>query len=214
MTNALAHEYRVVGLDRSSEALRFVGAPVVRGNATDLPFEDSSFDMVLCTEVLEHVPDVQLAQVVQELKRVTRRYVLVSTPNSEDLDMRMIQCPQCRTRSNVYDHVQSFDVDSLSRLFAECTVEDCWFCGAPQPPDYPRWLLRLRQERLNVFWRADPSQFPMCPNCGNTDYRSRTVLSTILYVLTTAVYKVLTCARARKPDWIVMLFANDSAVVN
>jgi SAM-dependent methyltransferase len=39
-------------------------------DATDIPVEDGAFDVVLCTEVLEHVPDP--VRVVRELGRVLR----------------------------------------------------------------------------------------------------------------------------------------------
>ena len=59
--------------ERASE---YVGVDVVenpaaelRGAVEDLPIEDASFDLVLCTQVLEHCDDP--AQAVRELRRVT-----------------------------------------------------------------------------------------------------------------------------------------------
>lgn len=59
--------------ERSSE---YVGVDVVdnpvaelRGSVESLPVEDGSFDVVLCTQVLEHCDDP--AQAVRELRRVT-----------------------------------------------------------------------------------------------------------------------------------------------
>jgi SAM-dependent methyltransferase len=54
-----------VGLD--SDPTR---GPDVVGSALDLPFQDASFDSVLCNEVIEHVPDPQLA--LREIHRVLR----------------------------------------------------------------------------------------------------------------------------------------------
>ena len=50
-----------------------------------LPFPDGSFDAVLCTEVLEHVPDP--AQVLREFKRVTRPggRVFITVPQSWEI---------------------------------------------------------------------------------------------------------------------------------
>lgn len=50
-------------------------------NGKSLPFKDAFFDLVICTEVLEHVADLYF--VSSELKRVTSNagYLLVSTPN-------------------------------------------------------------------------------------------------------------------------------------
>lgn len=76
---------RVVGLDSDLESLaqagRFVhlidswgvvkaGATLMLGWSDRLPFADGSFDRVLCTEVLEHVPDDGAA--IREIVRVLR----------------------------------------------------------------------------------------------------------------------------------------------
>ena len=44
-----------------------------------LSFEDKSFDIVLCQEVLEHLPDPIKA--IKELKRVSREKVIITVPN-------------------------------------------------------------------------------------------------------------------------------------
>lgn len=44
-----------------------------------LPFESSSFDLVMCIEVLEHLKDYQKA--INEIKRVSDKYCLISVPN-------------------------------------------------------------------------------------------------------------------------------------
>lgn len=49
------------------------------GDIYHLPFEDNSFDLVICTEVLEHLKDPKKA--LSEIQRVTLRYVLLSVPN-------------------------------------------------------------------------------------------------------------------------------------
>ena len=79
-----------VGLDRSPMALdvaRFLNASLefVEGEATQLPFEDQSFDTVLLPEVLEHLewPD-QVRQALTEGFRVARRQVLATLPNAGD----------------------------------------------------------------------------------------------------------------------------------
>ncbi|BDI30360.1 hypothetical protein CCAX7_24110 [Capsulimonas corticalis] len=44
-----------------------------------LPFEDQSFDVVTCLEVIEHVEDYEA--LLRELYRVSRRLVFITTPN-------------------------------------------------------------------------------------------------------------------------------------
>lgn len=48
------------------------------GSVYELPFDDNAFDLVLCSEVLEHLDRPDLA--VRELARVARRHVLMTVP--------------------------------------------------------------------------------------------------------------------------------------
>lgn len=45
----------------------------------EIPFPNNSFDLVICTEVLEHLETPSLA--IEEVKRVSRRNILISVPN-------------------------------------------------------------------------------------------------------------------------------------
>lgn len=74
----------VTGLDFSDEAVRWCAqkglGTVKRGDITDMPFADDSFDLVLATDIIEHVGDDLRA--LTELRRVVRpgRHVLVTVP--------------------------------------------------------------------------------------------------------------------------------------
>jgi Methyltransferase domain len=48
-------------------------------DAQDLPFDDGSFDTVVCTDVLEHLE--RCHHVFDELCRVSRRHIIASLPN-------------------------------------------------------------------------------------------------------------------------------------
>jgi ubiquinone/menaquinone biosynthesis C-methylase UbiE len=50
-----------------------------QGNIYDLPYKNSEFDLVICTEVLEHLKEPDKA--LKELKRVTKKYCIISVPN-------------------------------------------------------------------------------------------------------------------------------------
>ena len=62
----------VMGLDPSAEAIRYVEAkgfgPVKQGDVRAMPFADESFDLVLATDIIEHVEDDRLA--LREIARV------------------------------------------------------------------------------------------------------------------------------------------------
>lgn len=46
-------------------------------------FLDNSYDMVICTEVLEHIDN--LYEVMDDIKRVSKKYILISLPNCSDI---------------------------------------------------------------------------------------------------------------------------------
>jgi SAM-dependent methyltransferase len=76
----------LTGCDVSSDALEIAAranpeARFVTGSVVDLPFADSSFDVVGCFEVLEHLPGDLPRQALSELARVTRQAVVLSVPH-------------------------------------------------------------------------------------------------------------------------------------
>lgn len=119
------------GIDLSSTMLerarRRLGAEteLLRASAEDLPFEPDSFDVVLCTEVLEHIQNPERA--LRELARVARRdaRIVVSIPNEANIDRakRFIRrVPLLRTvlrslaaESNEW-HLHQFDLSFLRRI--------------------------------------------------------------------------------------------------
>jgi SAM-dependent methyltransferase len=64
----------VVGLDSSDEAIRFCAAkglgPVRFGDVCAMPFDRASFDLILATDIIEHVEDD--ARALAEIARVLR----------------------------------------------------------------------------------------------------------------------------------------------
>jgi 2-polyprenyl-3-methyl-5-hydroxy-6-metoxy-1,4-benzoquinol methylase len=73
------------GSDLSSEAISWSRQNLIadfQANVADvhrLPYADNSFPLVICLEVLEHLPDSSVG--LRELARVSSGYVLVSVPH-------------------------------------------------------------------------------------------------------------------------------------
>jgi SAM-dependent methyltransferase len=58
---------------------------LINADSLDLPFKDKIFDTTIATEVLEHLEKSDGKRFINELERVTRRCLIISTPNYEDL---------------------------------------------------------------------------------------------------------------------------------
>lgn len=81
----LLHDFRellpgisIAGIEISSYALEHAMEDVrpflKRGNATDLPYKDKSFDLVISINVVHNLPDHLCRQAVREMQRVGRQH--------------------------------------------------------------------------------------------------------------------------------------------
>lgn len=75
---------KIEGVENSEEAIAlgkklFPDLTFKEGSAYGLPYKDNSFDLVVCTEVLEHLD--QPAKALSEVLRTSRKHVLISVPN-------------------------------------------------------------------------------------------------------------------------------------
>jgi len=172
LTNLLVAPGRlVIGLDSSREPLRTVTAHTVRAAVESLPLADQSVDLVLLSEVLEHLPGATLEQCVAEAKRVSRKYVLIASPNREALRTRYLRCSHCGHEFNAYLHVQSLSAERVRRLLPGWTALVTAYSGHDEVRRW-NWLSWVSQ-KLGNAWFAVQGSF-ICRRCGrplSTDYR-------------------------------------------
>lgn len=79
------HRYFVIGLDAFAPYLneckkKRIHDTYVQADVRQLPFADSTFDCVLCLEVLEHLEKKDGEKLLSELERIASREVILSTP--------------------------------------------------------------------------------------------------------------------------------------
>ena len=80
--NGFLHRYlRSRGIDVHTLDIDERLGPDTVGSVLDLPFEQGSFDLVCCFETLEHLPWESFEPALRELRRVGRRWVLLSLPD-------------------------------------------------------------------------------------------------------------------------------------
>ncbi|MCI9045970.1 MAG: methyltransferase domain-containing protein [Hungatella sp.] len=87
----------------------------VQGDIYEMPFEDLSFDIVICTEVLEHLEDPEKA--VLELKRLAREYILLTVPNEPWFCMgNLIALKNVSRWGNPVDHINHWTFGAFKRF--------------------------------------------------------------------------------------------------
>ena len=87
------------------------------GDAYQLPFTDSSFDLVILSEVLEHLDNP--AQALKEIKRILKKgsVLIVSVPYKEKIKYQI--CIHCNKPTPTNAHLHSFDEVKLKRFIEE-----------------------------------------------------------------------------------------------
>lgn len=95
----------------------------------DMKFDDDSFDVVVCMEVLEHLPEDIFRKAIAELRRVCRGQLIITVPYREPL-------PLSKT------HVRRFDDSAFARLFPHATFNLLrrprmpWMAIEERPPSW------------------------------------------------------------------------------
>jgi ubiquinone/menaquinone biosynthesis C-methylase UbiE len=78
-------ELKISGFDLSEQAVGFAGkankdADIKAASIYNIPFEENSFDLVICSEVLEHLEKPEEA--LKEINRVAKRNIILTVPQS------------------------------------------------------------------------------------------------------------------------------------
>jgi len=148
----------VIGIDLSPKDLQTARSRVVdmeafepkghitflQGDATRLPFPDASFDTVICSEVLEHIPN--FITVIEELVRVLKPggRLCVSVPRAWPEQI-------CWWLSREYHntpggHIRIFNRHFLKREISRAGLH-CYYEHGAHALHVPYWWLRC------LFWR-------------------------------------------------------------
>jgi len=143
--------WQVTGLEYSpaaAELARARGLDIVQGDATRLPFPDESFDLVISTDMWEHVEDHQA--VARETARVVRSggRVLVAVPGSMKL---------WSGHDLALGHVRRYEKDTLRALIEGAGLEIV---------DLHSWNVLLRPVAMMRRRRSSTSESEMEETSG------------------------------------------------
>ncbi len=136
-TGALAAGFRVNAVDPDAEALEKLhrshpGINIFPGVIDLLPFPDGSMDVVIATEVLEHLGSETRRAGLVEIRRVLRRggYFVGTVPFDENLRGAETMCPRCSHVFHRWGHQERFDIEAARSMLesgfrvAKCSIKN------------------------------------------------------------------------------------------
>lgn len=169
ITNRFPEDYRVLGVDLSEEALKYVEREKIRCSCDNIPqVKDQEYDMVFSSELLEHLPLEMLENTLSEFKRIASKYIYISVPNREQLEVCDIKCPSCDAVFHAYGHLHSFTEEKIGQLLGSDFRVIWHTTTGKRVRGYNRLLLKWRHKHAAVYFA--PSDNTICPNCENRKY--------------------------------------------
>jgi 2-polyprenyl-3-methyl-5-hydroxy-6-metoxy-1,4-benzoquinol methylase len=126
-----ARGHKVFGLDQKevvSEITEDADNFISISNSDVIP--DGKIDLIYAIEVIEHIIDSEIQKTFSEWRRILNKngYLLLTTPNDENLEENSIICPNCETHFHSVQHVRSLTTSSISELLEEngFKIEKIW----------------------------------------------------------------------------------------
>ncbi len=203
ITNRLTDRFNVTGLDWSWPALQYISARRICASAAALPLKSRKFDLILCSELLEHLSEDNFEVTLQEIQRLAARYILISIPNNENIHVNDVLCPSCQLTFNASHHYRSFTLETLANCLSRYQIRESR-TGGPGVRAYPLILLRLRQRLGSRWFQVPSSRTVICPRCENTTFPS-SAYNPISFICD-GINRLVS---RRHPYWLYALFEID-----
>ena len=200
----------VTALDLERPDFVHPGVHCVQGDATALDFGTSSFDLVLCAEVLEHIPSPSLEMACKELARVASKHVLIGVPYKQDIRDAKTTCYTCGGINPPWGHVNVFDEKRLAALFPTLAIAAISHVGVAKP------RTNALSSSLMTF-AGNPYgtyiQDELCIHCSSklTAPPGRTLSQKIATKVAVRLKDAQAVVSKRRPNWIHILFSKDTA---
>lgn len=199
----------VVALDLVQPQLAIPRVSCVAGDVRSLSSSLGEFDVVICTEVLEHVPSADLDAACNSLARVTRRHLLIGVPFRQDLRVARTRCASCGSINPPWGHVNRFDEAKLQALFTGFHVAAIDRVGSTG--ERTNWLSHGLMRMAGYPWGTYTQDEP-CINCGGRVgppprlTHARRVLTAAAFILD----RLVRDWRAPQAKWLHVLFEKNS----
>ncbi|MBN1301631.1 MAG: class I SAM-dependent methyltransferase [Melioribacteraceae bacterium] len=179
ISEALAKKYKVVATDRSLNSIKYVNTPKYQSSADYLSVRENSFDLVFSSEMVEHLPDEIFYNALDEFRRVSRKYIMLTFPDNENIEKNLVECPNCSGRFNKSYHLRSLNMMKIIRLLHDYELINSFTTGTPIR-GYDKSLNWIKHRFSPPYswipkhWTPDGRRKTLCPYCNyqfNIPYR-------------------------------------------
>jgi len=190
----------VVGLDFANTPLKHVKTNPIQANITNLPFKRKTFELIVITEVLEHLNELNFQEGINEIFRMDPDYILLSTPFNENITLGLCKCKQCGNIFNPSFHQRSFSTESLQVIFNHYDLQKKVYTTYKISPN--KTLIKIKQ-KLGIF---NYSKFAICNKCGNSEIKPNIVPYLFFKFLNISLNLLKIIADIKKPYHQILLF--------
>jgi len=115
---------KYIGLDFSEESINTISNKRANFdlsgiciNTSKAQLEKDSIDVCFLIEVIEHLDDLQLSNTLTTIYHGLKSdgYLVITTPNNENMELMKTMCPECGCIYHKYQHVRTWTKNSLSK---------------------------------------------------------------------------------------------------
>lgn len=148
-----------IGIDFVIQPLQDVKTKVYASNISNLPFDDNSFDLVISSEVLEHLDTKPFISALKEMNRVSSKYIIISVPYREQLIQLLAHCSNCKKYYHAFLHKRSFSDNDFREFFPDFKIYKSFKHGTTS--NIQRFILKLKYVTGSYFITKNG----ICPYC-------------------------------------------------
>ncbi len=171
---AVSNNINIYSLDPSKKSIKKIKEVIKKdkakvGFSQDIPFKDNFFDIIVMSEVLEHLEMKIIQQTLSEINRILKKNgkFIGTVPYDENLKEQLVVCPKCGEKFHRWGHVQSFDKNRLNKLlsteFTQIYLKSKMFISwnilnwkgkISTTISYLFYLIGIKKSGLNLYFEA------------------------------------------------------------
>jgi len=193
---------KLTGIDIDSIRIKTFSGNRIIADISELPIRNCTFDLVLSTEVLEHLNDETFYFATSEISRVAKKYILITVPFEETLSAEWVKCSKCSHIFHAWGHVRRFNLEILKKLFDGAALIKKRFLG-PKETRVPSFCYVIAKKLGNV-WGGNHENPPLCPKCGSKPVKCEGNIFGKIFIR--LIWRVNKVSPFKKPIWVASLY--------